>query len=107
MEVFCSDAILFYRHSLSRFILVYARNLTGNLTKKKFYDKINREINKRSYEMKTTTFPIYSRNLAIFLQVKGFQLVHVEPNTKFPQYQVYFFIKEKGLFDAMEEYKHK
>ncbi len=57
--------------------------------------------------MKTTTFPIYSRNLAIFLQAKGFQLVHVEPNTKFPQYQVYFFIKEKGLFDAMEEYKHK
>lgn len=57
--------------------------------------------------MKTTTFPIYSRSLAIFLQAKGFQLVHVEPNTKFPQYQVYFFIKEKGLFDAMEEYKHK
>lgn len=107
MEVFCSDAILFYCHSLSSFILVYARNPAGNLTKLNFYDKINREINKRSYEMKTTTFPIYSRNLAIFLQAKGFQLVHVEPNTKFPQYQVYFFIKEKGLFDAMEEYKHK
>lgn len=53
------------------------------------------------------TIPIFSRKLAVILQEKGFVPVRIEPNIKFPQYNVFFFRNSPALRAVVRAYQNK
>ena len=57
--------------------------------------------------MKTSTMPIYSMKLAGYLMQKGFVLLSMKPNYKFPERNVFYFTDAEETKKAIDEYKQK
>lgn len=57
--------------------------------------------------MYSSLFPCFSKKLALELRKNGFNIVKTAPNTKFPEYDVYYFIESYELRQFVAQYSSK